>query len=178
MVRGSMLAAARHLEVAHRLDPDNAEVLFDLASAAQESGDFDAALRWGRGAIERDPNHDAALNFVGYLLAERGVELGESEALIRRALALEPDNAAYIDSLGWVLYKRGDFATATLELERAARASESRDPTILEHLGDAYLGHGRIEAALEAYTRAVTLPGGRDEVHAKRARLLALLDKH
>ena len=175
MVRGAMPAAARHLEIAHRLDPDNAEVMFDLASAAQESGDFDAALRWGRAAVARDPEHAPALNFVGYILAERGLELGESESLVRRALAIEPDNAAYIDSLGWVLYQRGDYDGAVHALERAAQLTESRDPTILEHLGDAYLRRGQLDAALDAYTRAAAVHGGRDELHAKRARLASLL---
>jgi len=175
MVRGSMREAARHLEVAHRLDPDNAEVMFDLAAAHQELGDFASALRWGREAIARDPEHAAALNFVGYILAERGLELGESETLVRRALAIDPDNAAYIDSLGWVLYQRGDYAGATAELERASQLTESRDPTILEHLGDTYLRRGNMAGALHAYTRAVAIPGGRDELRAKRARLATLL---
>ena len=42
--------------------------------------------------IARDPHDAAALNYLGYMLAERGTSLDEAVTLIRRALTIEPDN--------------------------------------------------------------------------------------
>jgi tetratricopeptide (TPR) repeat protein len=134
--------AIRHLEATRKLDPDGRDVLFNLAMAHQEQGDFDVALQLGRELLQAAPDDAQALNFVGYILAERGRDLAESEAMIRKALAIEPDNGYYVDSLGWVLYQKGDHAGAATALERAVRLTKEQDALILEHLGDAYVGSG------------------------------------
>ena len=126
--------AVRHLEAGHRLDPENTDVLFNLAMAHQELGHYDTALACGKDVLQRQPENAAALNFVGYIQAERGQALEESEALVRRALAAEPDNGYYVDSLGWVLFQRGHFAGAVVELERAVALTKHQDAVILEHL--------------------------------------------
>ena len=51
------------------------------------------------------PDFAPALNYLGYMNADRGVHLEEALALIEKAVALEPDNGSYLDSLGWVLYR-------------------------------------------------------------------------
>jgi len=146
--------AVLHLEKGHHIDPDNADVQFNLAMAHQELGHFETALEYGRGVLKTSPNHAAALNFVGYILAERGLDLRDSEALIRRALEQEPDNGYYVDSLGWVLYQRGNYAEAAGELERAVRLTEENDAVILEHLGDAYVKVERLDDAYRVYSQS------------------------
>ncbi len=144
-------SALRHLEAGHALDPKDTDVLFNLAMAHQELGHFERALSYGRNVLDLEPENPAALNFVGYILAERGVELEDSEEMIRRALAVEPDNGYYVDSLGWVFYQRGDYEQAAFELERAVLLTENKDPIILEHLGDAYVKMGRLDGAYRVY---------------------------
>lgn len=146
--------AVRHLEASYQLEPQNTDVLFNLAMAHQELGHFDTALRYGRVVLEREPKNAAALNFVGYILAEHGLELEDSEALIRRALVAEPENGYYVDSLGWVLYQRGEYQRAVAELERAVALTGNHDPIILEHLGDACVKAGRLDGAHRAYVQS------------------------
>jgi len=45
------------------------------------------------------------MNYLGYMWAERGVNLPKARELIEKAVKLEPKNAAYLDSLAWVIYK-------------------------------------------------------------------------
>jgi tetratricopeptide (TPR) repeat protein len=149
--------AVQHLEKSHKIDPENTEVQFNLAMAHQELGHFDKALKYGRGVLRADPDHAAALNFVGYILAERGLELEDSERMIRRALAQEPDNGYYVDSLGWVLYQSGNYVEAAEELERAVALTSGDDAVILEHLGDAYVKVERLEDAYRVYNRSQKL---------------------
>jgi tetratricopeptide (TPR) repeat protein len=153
-------SALQHLEAGHALRPHEADVVFNLAMAHQELGHFESALRYGRDALALEPENPAALNFVGYILAERGIELEDSEQLIRRALGAEPDNGYYVDSLGWVFYRRGLYEQAAVELERAVALTDNKDPIILEHLGDAYAKMGQLDGAYRVYERSRELAPG------------------
>jgi Tfp pilus assembly protein PilF len=167
--------AARHFQVALGLDPDNREVLLDLAMAQQETGDSAAALRSAREVLRLDPESAAALNFVGYVMAERGEQLSESERLIRKAVAKEPQNGYFVDSLGWVLYQKGEYADAVAALRRAVRLTEGKDALILEHLGDACAKLGELAEARDNYSLARNLDPGRRILVTKLAELEARL---
>ncbi|HXH71918.1 MAG TPA: tetratricopeptide repeat protein [Mariprofundaceae bacterium] len=101
-----------------------------------------------------NPNHPEALNFLGYSLADRGIRLDEAEKLIRRALELKPDDAYFQDSLAWVYFKQGKFAEAA-KIQEKAIAGVKNDPTMLEHMGDIYWRLNRLEAARDAWQRAL-----------------------
>jgi tetratricopeptide (TPR) repeat protein len=109
-----------------------------------------------RTILQQDPDHADALNFIGYLYADRGIHLEEAERMIKRALELKPGNAYMIDSLGWVYFKTNRLAEAIRHLKEASEALPE-DAAILEHLGDAYVRGGQISEALEAYGRAARL---------------------
>jgi tetratricopeptide (TPR) repeat protein len=169
--------ALRHLEASHRIDPDNSQALFNMAMAHQELGHFETALDLSRRLLEREPDNAAALNFVGYVQAERGRDLEDSEALIRKALAKEPENGYYVDSLGWVLYQKGEYARAAVELERAVQLTEEQDAVILEHLGDAYFKMGRLDGAYRAYTQSKRIEPDNAAVTEKLERVQSRLGK-
>jgi Flp pilus assembly protein TadD len=100
-----------------------------------------------RRVLELDPGNAQALNFLGYLLAERGRELPHAEALIRKALDFEPDSGAFLDSLGWALLRQGKVDEAEKALTRAADLLAG-DGTVREHLGDLYAAKGDETRAL------------------------------
>ena len=45
------------------------------------------------------------MNYLGYMLADRGEQLPRARDLIERAVRLDPTNAAFLDSMGWTFYK-------------------------------------------------------------------------
>ena len=92
--------------------------------------------------LKENPRNPGALNYYGYMLADRGVRLDEATDLIKRALAEDPGNPAYLDSLGWAYFKQNKFTEAEEPL-RTAASRESHDPTILSHLGELYLKLGK-----------------------------------
>jgi tetratricopeptide (TPR) repeat protein len=106
--------------------------------------------------IAIDPEHSNALNYIGYLLAEKGIRLDDAEEYVKKALSIEPESGHIIDSLGWVYYKKGDYERAIAELEKAIRYLPD-DPIVVEHLGDAYLGKDFKKKAMDAYERAFEL---------------------
>lgn len=146
----------------------NADFYFQHGVVAERAGEHDEASRHFLACLEMDENHAAALNYLGYMWAERGENLADAEEFIRRALAGEPDNAAYLDSLGWVLFQQGRYHEALAPLERAAQLSVADpDPTIEEHLGDVLDKLGRRNEAVKAWERAAALEGASEEVAAK-----------
>ncbi|MBP6715720.1 MAG: tetratricopeptide repeat protein [Acidobacteria bacterium] len=132
-----------------------------LASAYESLDQFDRAEGVLREVITRDARDGAALNALGYLLANRGLKLDEAVVLIKRALVTEPTNPSYLDSLGWAYVKQGKFAEAIAPLEQATRAVAGSS-ILQDHLGDAYFGAKRYREAADAFTRA--LGGDRDGV--------------
>ncbi len=123
--------------------------LVGRAASLLELDEWPAAETDLKRAVEIAPQEAAALNYLGYSWAERGLNLDEAFDLIEKAVAIEPNSGAYIDSLGWAHYQLGDYEEAVGHLEHAA-SLEPADPTITDHLGDVYWRLGRkIEARYE-----------------------------
>ena len=59
--------------------------------------------------IEVSRNGAAALNALGYTLADQTDRYEEAYELLKRAIAIMPDDPAIIDSMGWVHYRLGNY---------------------------------------------------------------------
>jgi len=94
------------------------------------------------------------LNYLGYMLADRGMKLDESLIMIKKAVDLEPANGAYLDSLGWAYFKLGKYDQAEDNLTKASLHMGS-DPTVQQHLGDLYQRTGRLKLAAAHWERAI-----------------------
>jgi tetratricopeptide (TPR) repeat protein len=127
---------------------------FLLGSIYEREKKYDQAEAEFKKVLNADPLNAAAANYLGYMLADRGVRLEESLKYIQKALELEPNNGAYMDSLGWAYYKMSRFDQAANQLEKAARLISS-DPTIHEHLGHTYLQLGKRREAQQLFERAL-----------------------
>jgi tetratricopeptide (TPR) repeat protein len=148
--------------------PSGKAAHFLLGAAYERTGKREQAVAEFRQLLGVDPEYHAALNYLGYMFAERGENLEEARKLVEKAVALEPDNGAYVDSLGWVYYRLGRFDDALATLQRATRL-ETADGTVQEHLGDVYGAMGKRDRAGEAYRRALELESG-DPAKAQEVR--------
>jgi tetratricopeptide (TPR) repeat protein len=127
---------------------------FLLGSIYEREKRYDLAEEQFKKVLATDPLNASAANYLGYMLADRGVRLDESVKYIQTALRLDPNNGAYLDSLGWAYYKMDRCDLAEPHLEKAARLM-SDDPTILEHLGRVYLRMGKDTQAEQEWERAL-----------------------
>jgi tetratricopeptide (TPR) repeat protein len=141
--------------------PDDVSVPFQRGALYERTKDYDRAESAFRAVIAREPRHAQALNYLGYMLAERGERLDEAVALIDKALAIDPDNGSYLDSLGWAYYKLRRHEDARKYLSRAAEQLPSNS-VVQEHLGDALAALGRHADAIAAWQRA--LAGDRESI--------------
>jgi tetratricopeptide (TPR) repeat protein len=111
-----------------------------------------------RQVLSKEPDNAQALNYLGYMLADRGERLDESVTLIKKALDVDPDNGSYLDSLGWAYYKSAKLDLAETTLKRAADQLKTNS-VIQDHYGDVLLKLGRYDEAVAAWTRALTGDG-------------------
>ncbi|PJZ86378.1 tetratricopeptide repeat protein [Leptospira harrisiae] len=125
-----------------QLDPKNYNYYFYRATAFDKLKQFGEVESDLKTTLSLNPNASNAMNYLGYLYAEKDINPEEASQLLNQAVSLEPDNPAYQDSLGWVLFRKKDFNRALLHLNFAASLALERgfeDPVIYEHLGDVYL---------------------------------------
>lgn len=135
--------------------PEDQEfALFVQGSIYERQKKYDQAEQTFKRVLSVDPLNSSASNYLGYMLADRGVRLDESLKYIQKALDLEPGNAAYLDSLGWAYFKMGRYDLAQPPLEKAAVRIQN-DPTIHSHLGNLYLHQGKTGRAEEEWQRAL-----------------------
>jgi tetratricopeptide (TPR) repeat protein len=130
---------------------------FQLGSAYERNHKFSEAETYFRKSLDLAPDFAEALNYLGYMWAERGENLEEARRMIEKALRLEPKNAAYLDSLGWVLYKLGKPKEALPCLQQALQESTEPDPTLFDHLGYIYAALQQQGKAREAWQKSLSL---------------------
>ncbi|HWB83639.1 MAG TPA: tetratricopeptide repeat protein [Bryobacteraceae bacterium] len=140
------------LDDAAKLSPskDDEETIHFMRGAMHERlKKYDAAEAEFRKVLEIDPDNAGAMNYLGYMLADRDVRLDEAYGLIKKALDLDPQNGAYMDSLGWVYFRQDKLNEAEDLLVRALEREQ--DPTVHDHLGDVYLKLGKTKDAINQW---------------------------
>ena len=125
---------------------DRIYLLFVKGELAERQKHFEPAEQFFRQVLELDPANSMTLNYLGYMMADKGTRLPEALSMIRKAVDQEPMNGAYLDSLGWAYFKLGQYELAEDNLRRAVERDRT-DPTVHDHLGDLYEKTGRIRLA-------------------------------
>jgi tetratricopeptide (TPR) repeat protein len=150
--------AARVLKAQVTRFPDNLNVLFQYGAMLEKQKQYADAEKIFRQVIAKDPHHGPTLNYLGYMMADRGDRLAEAIALIRRAVDVDPRNLAYLDSLGWAHFKLNQLDQAEKYLKQAADELP-RDSAVQEHYGDLLSKRGRRAEAIDAWKRALAGDG-------------------
>lgn len=141
------------------------DIYYALGSAYEQFGMVDSARATFEDLLTHAPNFAQALNYLGYMFADKNIELDSAKALVGRALELEPDNGAFLDSYGWVLYRKKEFREALSYLLKAADAQP--DPTVFEHLGDVYRELNLSDSARIWWKKALELSPDNDKIKDK-----------
>jgi len=101
-------------------------------------------FRW---IIDVEPENSAALNALGYTLADLTDRYDEAERLIHKAFELQPDESSIIDSMGWIAYRQGRLPEAQRYLAQAWRTTQAAE--IAAHLGEVLWVSGQKDEARE-----------------------------
>jgi len=129
-------------------------VHFSRGAMYERTKRYDSAETEFRKVLALNPDSASALNYLGYMLADRGVKLEEASEMIKKALDQEPENGAYLDSMGWAHYRLGNLEEAETLLIKAVEKT-GQDPTVHDHLGDVYFKLGKTKEAISQWQLSV-----------------------
>lgn len=135
--------------------PSSTRLLFARAMLNNERQRLPATERDLRQILKQDSDNVAALNSLGYILADRTQRYSEAYELLEKALRLKPDDAAIIDSMGWLYYRTGKYPEALSHLRQAYEASPNAE--IGAHLGEVLWVIGETEEARRVWREAQQL---------------------
>ena len=144
---------------------DSVRLMFAIGSTLERTKRIKESTETFEKILKLDPAHSPSLNYLGYMLADRGENLEYAHELIKKALDLAPQNAAYIDSYGWVMFRLGKYDSAATYLEKAV--SLETDPIIFDHLGDTYKAMGKTDDARMWWQKALELEPTNDSIREK-----------
>ncbi|MCL2205211.1 MAG: tetratricopeptide repeat protein [Treponema sp.] len=111
---------------------ESAQLYSTLAYAALVQKRHKQAVEYYEKALDIDSTNTTALNGLGYVLVDTGMDLVRGLRCCKKAVDLKPNSAAYQDSLGWAYYKNGEFLEARTWLRRAMESAPHQQE-IKEH---------------------------------------------
>lgn len=150
--------AARLLQDAEAKFPTDNSIVFELGAVYDKQKKYVDAEATFQHLIEKEPENAAALNYLGYMFAERGQRLDESVTLLKKALEIEPDNGSFLDSLGWAYFKKDKLDLAEANLSRAAGQLKGNS-VVQDHYAEILFKLGRYDDAIAAWNRALAGDG-------------------
>lgn len=133
--------------------PNNPDLLYAHAMAAEKIGRIDILEQNLTKVLEADPKNIQALNALGYTLIDRTDRIAEAFDYIQRAYALDSEDAAILDSMGWAFYRMGRHQEALDYLRRASK--QNQDGEIFAHLGEVLWISGDQDGAREVWDAAL-----------------------
>lgn len=166
-------AAIAAMNEAIAAKPDDVELKFQLGSILERAGDHKKAEETFLALLEKLPNHAPSLNYLGYMWADKGVNLERAEEMLTRAVGQEPENGAYVDSLGWLYFRQGKLELAEKYLTDATRLLP-RDATVVAHLAEVVALRGQPDRAVELYRLAIELDPESKDIQQLRSKIADL----
>ena len=150
---GAKTAALQVLNQALLETPSSISLRYERAMLNEQLNNLASMEQDLRTIIAADPDNTAALNALGYTLANRTTRYDEALHLISRALVLEPDEPAILDSMGWVMFRTEQYAASVNYLTRAYTGFP--DAEVASHLGEALWAQGETDAAMAIWQGAL-----------------------
>jgi Tfp pilus assembly protein PilF len=90
----------------------------DLAGIYSQAGILDKAEEYYRKALSLDPENRNIMNYLGYFLIDKDVNINEGLELAEKVLKLNPDAMNASHNKGWALYKQGKYQEALVFLQK------------------------------------------------------------
>jgi len=84
-------------------------------------------------AIELGNDDSMYLNYYGYTLIDKEINVKKGINVIENALIQQPDNTYYLDSLAWGYYKQGECSKAYKLMKRVVDEEGLEEIEIIEH---------------------------------------------
>ncbi|SAL21891.1 tetratricopeptide repeat protein [Caballeronia telluris] len=140
--------------------PDDPDLTYDYAMAAEKNGHYDVMEAQLRKLMRTQPDNPQAYNALGYSLVDRNQRIDEAVKLIEKAVSLAPNDAFIMDSLGWAKFRQGNSAEAAKILKQAYDLQPNAE--IGAHLGEVQWKSGQQDQARATWRQAQKLEPDND----------------
>lgn len=117
--KGRLESAIRELQRVRELDPNAADVAFELGEFLCRAGKNEAALKVAAEANAETPSRKARALVIRAWAGRQMGELDAAESLLTKALELEPGSARALYEIGKVYQAKGDVEKALASYRRA-----------------------------------------------------------
>ncbi len=167
-------AYSKAIDLIAKPDENDWFLFYARAISYERTDKWDQAEADFRYAMTLKPNQPQVLNYFGYSMLEKKINLDEALSLIQRAVEAQPNSGYILDSLGWGYYllKRYDEAAATM---LKAIKLMPVDAIVTDHLGDTLWAVGRHREAYFQWRRALSFdPDEKDAVRIRKKLELGL----
>jgi tetratricopeptide (TPR) repeat protein len=128
---------------------DSADLMYDLAMAAEKIDKLEVVEKQLKQLIAMKPDSAQAYNALGYTLVDRTQRSEEGLRYIEKAYALSPEDPFILDSMGWALYRVGKLDQSIPYLRKAL--AERPDAEIAAHLGEVLWAKGERNEAQQVW---------------------------
>ena len=135
--------------------PDDIPLRYSRALLAVGLGQLELAESDLRQIISIEPDNAAAINALGYTLADLTERYDEAEELILQAYELQPGDPSIIDSMGWISYRLGRMSEAESYMREAWKML--RNAEIAAHLGEVLWVRGQKDEARSTWQLGIEL---------------------
>ena len=118
-------------------------------------------------ALKYDESNTYVLNNYAYYLSLRKENLERAKQMAERCNVLQPGNPSFLDTYAWILFQLGEFEDANKWIDSAIDAGGIKSGTIMEHKGDILFKLGKVNDALDFWSRARELGEGSEKLQDK-----------
>lgn len=108
-------------------------LLFENAEDKNDKKMIEDVISHFEKAIDLGNDDSIYLNYYGYTLIDKEVNVKKGINVIENALIQQPDNMYYLDSLAWGYYKERDCDKAYKLMKRVVDEEGLEEPEIIEH---------------------------------------------
>ena len=108
-------------------------LLFENAKDKNDKKMIDTVLSQFEKAIALGNDDSIYLNYYGYTLIDKEVDIKKGMKIIQDALVQQPDNTYYLDSLAWGYYKKNECSKAYNLMKRVVEEEGLKEKELAEH---------------------------------------------
>ena len=112
---------------------ESAMALFESASNKNDRAMLNEVVSLFEKALEGGIQQSIYLNYYGYTLVDKNIDVAKGIKIIKMALKNEPENSYYLDSLAWGYYKLGNCKKAYSLMQKVVAIEGLEEKEIIEH---------------------------------------------
>ena len=112
---------------------EKAVLIFENSENKNDKNMIDDVLSYFEEAISLGNDDSIYLNYYGYILIDKEVDVKKGMQFIQDALVQQPGNTYYLDSLAWGYYKQGECTKAYELMKRVVDEEGLEEEEIIDH---------------------------------------------